>query len=161
MKRTWNVIIDNQTKYKVKKLEIKKLIKNLLYDIEMQYEIKDFLKEVSITFTNDETIHVLNRDYRGKDRKTDVLSFASLDGSDEQNFVFSSLGDIVISLDTAKEQSVEYKTTFNEELIRLLTHGVLHLVGFDHEHVSKKDKDEMFCLQDKLIYKYKNIINIL
>ena len=135
MKRTWNVIVDNETKIKVKKLEVKKLIKNLLLDIEKEYEIKEFLNEVSVLFVNDEKIHILNRDYRGKDRPTDVLSFASLDGNEGENFIFKSLGDIVISLDTAKKQAIEYKTTFNEELIRLLTHGTLHLVGFDDEDI--------------------------
>ncbi|MDD7473363.1 MAG: rRNA maturation RNase YbeY [Bdellovibrionota bacterium] len=161
MKRTWNVIVENETKIKVKKLEVKKLIKNLLLDIEKEYEIKEFLNEVSVLFVNDEKIHVLNRDYRGKDRPTDVLSFASLDGNDDENFIFTSLGDIVISLETAAKQAIEYKTTFNEELIRLLTHGTLHLVGFDHEHVSKKEKNEMLSLQDKFIEKYRKLISLL
>ena len=161
MKRTWNVIVENETKIKVKKLEVKKLIKNLLLDIEKEYEIKEFLNEVSVLFVNDEKIHVLNRDYRGKDRPTDVLSFASLDGNDDENFIFTSLGDIVISLETAAKQAFEYKTTFNEELIRLLTHGTLHLVGFDHEHVSKKEKNEMLSLQDKFIEKYRKLISLL
>lgn len=161
MKRTWNVIVENETKIKVKKLEVKKLIKNLLLDIEKEYEIKEFLNEVSVLFVNDEKIHVLNRDYRGKDRPTDVLSFASLDGNDDENFIFTSLGDIVISLETAPKQAIEYKTTFNEELIRLLTHGTLHLVGFDHEHVSKKEKNEMLSLQDKFIEKYRKLISLL
>ena len=161
MKRTWNVIVENETKIKVKKLEVKKLIKNLLLDIEKEYEIKEFLNEVSVLFVNDEKIHVLNRDYRGKDRPTDVLSFASLDGNADENFIFTSLGDIVISLETAAKQAIEYKTTFNEELIRLLTHGTLHLVGFDHEHVSKKEKNEMLSLQDKFIEKYRKLISLL
>ena len=161
MKRTWNVIVENETKIKVKKLEVKKLIKNLLLDIEKEYEIKEFLNEVSVLFVNDEKIHVLNRDYRGKDRPTDVLSFASLDGNDDENFIFTSLGDIVIYLETAVKQAIEYKTTFNEELIRLLTHGTLHLVGFDHEHVSKKEKNEMLSLQDKFIEKYRKLISLL
>ena len=170
MKRTWNVIVENETKIKVKKLEVKKLIKNLLLDIEKEYEIKEFLNEVSVLFVNDEKIHVLNRDYRGKDRPTDVLSFPMVlyDGpadfeyiNDDENFIFTSLGDIVISLETAAKQAIEYKTTFNEELIRLLTHGTLHLVGFDHEHVSKKEKNEMLSLQDKFIEKYRKLISLL
>ena len=81
--------------------------------------------------------------------------------NDDENFIFTSLGDIVISLETAAKQAIEYKTTFNEELIRLLTHGTLHLVGFDHEHVSKKEKNEMLSLQDKFIEKYRKLISLL
>ena len=79
----------------------------------------------------------------------------------DENFIFTSLGDIVISLETAAKQAIEYKTTFNEELIRLLTHGTLHLVGFDHEHVSKKEKMKMLSLQDKFIEKYRKLISLL
>ena len=116
MKRTWNVIVENETKIKVKKLEVKKLIKNLLLDIEKEYEIKEFLNEVSVLFVNDEKIHVLNRDYRGKDRPTDVLSFASLDGNDDENFIFTSLGDNGI----VKLKVVNVDGTISEKRITLL-----------------------------------------
>ncbi len=155
MRKSWKVRVDNQTKVKVYKNAVKLGVKSLLSTVESKVDIKDFLEEVSILFTDDEFIHKLNKDYRGKDRATDVLSFASLDG-DCENFLFKSLGDIVISLETANKQAIEYNTSFNEEIFRLLTHGILHLVGFDHENVSKKAEKEMFDLQDLLIDKYKN-----
>ncbi len=154
MRKNWKVIVSNQTRIKILINAVKKGVKSLLGDVDSNFIIEDFLNEVSILFVDDDFIHRLNKDYRGKDRPTDVLSFASLDG--EKNVFFKSLGDIVISLETAKKQAIEYKTSFNEEIFRLLTHGVLHLIGFDHENVSKKNEKEMFDLQDDLIKKYEH-----
>ncbi len=90
--------------------------------------------EVSVLFVNDAAMRRLNRLYRGIDRTTDVLSFPLqinkkwlLPDSD------LLLGDIVISLPRAKRQAKEYETTFYRELGRLLIHGLLHLLGYDHE----------------------------
>jgi probable rRNA maturation factor len=71
----------------------------------------------------------LNLLYRGLDRTTDILSFSQIENSN-QHFI---LGDIVINLHQAKRQAVEYDLTLNEELKRLLIHGLLHLIGYDHE----------------------------
>ncbi|MGI6680640.1 MAG: rRNA maturation RNase YbeY [Bdellovibrionota bacterium] len=173
MKRKWNVLVENKTVYKIKKNEVKKLIKILLNDIEKEYKIEDFFNELSVSFFDNKKIKELNRDYRGKDIETDVLSFANIDDVKDANkdgvkngvaaqfFVTNSLGDIAISLETAEKQAKRYKTEFNEEIVRLLTHGVLHLVGFEHEKVSKKEKEEMFNLQDKLVDRYFNLINII
>lgn len=92
--------------------------------------------EVSISFVTDESIHELNREYRGIDRPTDVLSFEcdNLDddfaplGIDEPY----ELGDIVIAVDIAKRQAPEYGLSFADELSLLITHGLLHLCGYDH-----------------------------
>lgn len=78
----------------------------------------------------------LNRIWRNIDRTTDVLSFPQEGGPD-----YSLLGDIVISLDTAKRQSKSYGNTVHEEIKKLLIHGILHLLGYDHE--KKKEKDIM------------------
>jgi len=81
-------------------------------------------------------MRILNREYRGVDRTTDVLSFpqndvgSHLSSPSSQHFI---LGDIVISLPKANRQAMEYGTTLNEELKRLLIHGLLHLMGYDHE----------------------------
>lgn len=99
-------------------------------------------RELSVLFTDDSEIHQLNREYRGKNKPTDVLSFSQLEGAEE----FGSsplLGDLVISLETTKRQAKEYGTTFSEELARLLIHGALHLFGYDHENVPAREAQRM------------------
>ena len=85
--------------------------------------------ELSVLITGDEEIRELNRTYRGKDRPTDVLSFPMGDRIDGK-FI---LGDVVISLDTAQRQAKELGHSLEEEVERLLVHGILHLLGYDHE----------------------------
>lgn len=92
--------------------------------------------EVSINFVTDEAIHELNRDFRGIDRPTDVLSF-ECDNLDDDFTAISpdepyELGDIVIAVDIAERQAPEYGLTFSDEMCLLLTHGLLHLCGYDH-----------------------------
>jgi len=88
--------------------------------------------ELTVTLCNDAEIHRLNRDYRGKDRPTDVLAFAMREGpripGDE-----AVLGDVVISLETAARQARDHRVSAAEEVRMLLIHGVLHLLGYDHE----------------------------
>ena len=88
--------------------------------------------ELSIALVGDERMRELNREWRGKDSTTDVLSFSQLEG---EALVSSSaaLGDVVISVDVLRRQAADGGWTEDEELARLLLHGVLHLLGFDHE----------------------------
>ncbi len=88
--------------------------------------------ELSILFMDDEGIRELNRDYRKKDKPTDVLSFPMREG-EFSDLNPGLLGDVVISLDTASMQAEENGKTMEEEVTFLLTHGILHLLGFDHE----------------------------
>ncbi|MDK2888141.1 MAG: putative rRNA maturation factor [Thermoanaerobacter sp.] len=90
--------------------------------------------EVSLVFVDDDYIHRLNREYRGVDRPTDVLSFALQEGepmpaAGEEIL----LGDVVISLEMARRQSEEYGHSFEREVAFLVVHGVLHLLGYDHQ----------------------------
>ena len=99
--------------------------------------------EVSITLTDDETIHELNKKYRGIDRATDVLSFA-LRESDEPEILdaeIETLGDIIISVERAKIQAEEFGHSFLREIIFLEVHGLLHLLGYDH--IEENDRIEM------------------
>ena len=102
--------------------------------------------EVSITVTDDQRIHDLNRQYRGIDRPTDVLSFA-FNESDEPEIIFDdedhidTLGDIIVSIDRARAQAVEYGHSFKREIIFLIVHGMLHLLGYDH--IEESDRLEM------------------
>ncbi|MDA8211211.1 MAG: rRNA maturation RNase YbeY [Clostridia bacterium] len=100
--------------------------------------------EVSVVFVDDAYIHRLNREYRGVDRPTDVLSFAMQEMVDEEpaiNEDFQAefdedegplLGDIIISLETAVRQAKEYNHTLEREVAFLAVHGFLHLLGYDH-----------------------------
>ena len=93
---------------------------------------------VDILITDDQQIHKMNRQYRGIDRPTDVLSFAlnekgahDIDFPDEQDGL-NNLGEIIISYPRVVEQSREHYVTIEDELTLLITHGVLHLLGYDH-----------------------------
>ena len=93
--------------------------------------------EVSISFVDNERIHELNREYRDIDRPTDVLSFECDGFDDDFDADFGAeecfeLGDIVIAVDVAQSQAPEYGLTFAEETSLLVTHGLLHLCGYDH-----------------------------
>jgi len=105
--------------------------------------------ELSITLTDDIQMRELNRSYRQIDRTTDVLSFPQSEDPD-----FTLLGDIVISLDTAKRHSVSYGVSLHEELKKLIIHGILHLLGHDHKKkketqvMSEKEKELSLIVED-------------
>ncbi|MDR3270026.1 MAG: rRNA maturation RNase YbeY [Peptococcaceae bacterium] len=99
--------------------------------------------EISLTLTDDARIQALNRAYRGIDRPTDVLSFALTEQTEDEPDVIGgeddSLGDIVISLERAAEQASAYGHSLEREVVYLAVHGVLHLLGFDHEAPADRD----------------------
>ena len=98
--------------------------------------------EVSLTFTDNEGIHTLNRQYRGVDKPTDVLSFPLLDEqSDKEEREEGVLGDIVISLERADEQARIYGHSFAREVAFLCVHSMLHLFGYDHETGEAQELD--------------------
>ena len=102
--------------------------------------------EVSITFTDNESIHKLNAKYRGVDRPTDVLSFPLFDyeGTSEEppvDEMMNMLGDIVISLERASEQAEEFGHSFEREVAFLTAHSMLHLLGYDHELGEEEDRE--------------------
>lgn len=97
-----------------------------------EYKNSEF--NFGITFCTDLEIHEINKEYRNIDKPTDVITFA-LFFDDDVRFVLENtieLGDIIISVDTAKRQAVENNLTQEQEMTVLITHGVLHLLGFDH-----------------------------
>lgn len=107
--------------------------------------------EVSVLLTGDETIKILNGQYRGIDETTDVLSFSQHEtdevfpGADDENL----LGDIVISVETARRQAEARGFTMDEEIEILLVHGLLHLLGYDHSEPDQAE--EMFARQAELL----------
>lgn len=135
-------------------------------DEEFLYE--DIIKEVSnkaletekvekascsIIIVDNSYIHKLNKEYRGIDRVTDVISFAL---EDEKSMVIPDeirlLGDIYISLDKAKEQAKEYGHSLERELCFLAVHGLYHLLGYDHE--TKEEAEVMFKKQEEVLMEY-------
>ncbi len=92
--------------------------------------IGEAASEISLEFVGDVRMRRLNREYRKKDRTTDVLAFASREAGGPPSPL---LGDVVVSVPTASRQAKSLKHSLNEELLRLMIHGVLHLVGYDHE----------------------------
>lgn len=108
---------------------------------------------LSVNVIGDDRMRTLNRQYRGKDKTTDVLSFSNTEG--EQFFQglpsTEEWGDIFISLPQIKRQAREYEVTIQEEFSRMLVHGVLHLAGYDH--MKKADEVVMMGLQEKILKK--------
>ncbi len=113
--------------------------------------------DVSLSFVTDEKIHELNRDYRGIDRPTDVLSFecdnVPFEGEVFDNALEYELGDIIIAPDVALRQTEEFNTTFAEEITLLIVHGLLHLCGYDH--IEDKEAEIMESLEDEIIKAWK------
>ncbi|NBI29373.1 rRNA maturation RNase YbeY [Chengkuizengella marina] len=116
--------------------------------------------EVTLTFVDDKSIHQLNKQYRGIDTPTDVLSFAMQDSGFEETEIFyeddfefdevtTMLGDVVISVTTAKRQSEEYGHSLQREIGFLFVHGFLHLIGYDHQ--DEQSEKEMFNKQEQIL----------
>ena len=102
--------------------------------------------ELSVALVNNREIRKLNAKYRQKDYPTDVLSFPA---ANELPIGVRLLGDVVISVEKAEEQAKQRGRTLNEETVTLLIHGVLHLLGYDHER-SAKDARIMGRLEKKI-----------
>jgi|SRR5690625_1213557 len=110
--------------------------------------------EISINFVDNNEIKELNRNYRQKDEPTDVISFAMQESVEEEPKIVGediplTLGDIVISIDKAREQAEEYNHSLERELGFLAVHGFLHLLGYDH--INKEDEEIMFNRQEKIL----------
>ena len=103
--------------------------------------------EVSIEFVGDARMRRLNCDYRQKDQTTDVLAFACREAGGPAT---PMLGDVVVSVPTAKRQAESLVLSLNEELVRLLIHGLLHVLGYDHER-STKEAQRMRRKEEKLL----------
>ncbi|KYO65171.1 rRNA maturation RNase YbeY [Thermovenabulum gondwanense] len=147
------------------------IINNLQDAIEIGEETEEIIKkvlmkaleihgesgvEVSVVLVDNEYIRELNRIYRGKDEPTDVLSFAMREGEDEIEDEIGEelgenelLGDIVISCEKAKSQAEEYGHSFQREIGYLAVHGILHLLGYDHE--TEEEKQEMRSREEEVL----------
>lgn len=163
-----NIFIENEYKNFTEKFDLGKLhfdAKNMLeYFLTNEEWVKNSCLEkydcrllyFDVVLCNDEKIHEINREYRNKDCATDVITFAIFaDSPAEERFIFDNeinLGEIIISLDKAKFQAEEEshnQNSFISELYFLLAHGILHLLGYDHE--DEKSLQEMWDIQQEII----------
>lgn len=121
-------------------------------DLILSYLVED--GEFSVHFVTDEEIQALNRDYRGKDEPTDILTFRILDGEEFPSFPGEEkeLGDMFISMDAMRRNAAEFSVSPDEELFRLLLHGVLHLEGYDHQ-TNNFSSEPMLMRQEEIIKK--------
>ena len=137
-------ITDEQTECAIDHEKLKGQIRSILIGLKCDK------KEISILLADDKKMRELNSQYRGQDRSTDVLSFPQNEGK-EKGLTPHLLGDVVISTVTARRQATQHELSLEEELVLLLTHGILHLLGYDHErsdeearHMKEKTR-ELFC----------------
>ncbi len=148
--------MDIQINYEYRENDVKEL-----FDIEalakhvISSEGKPETTEVSISFVTDEAIHELNREWREVDRPTDVLSF-ECDGFDDDMPAFEDavfeLGDIVVAPDVAEAQAPLYGLSFADEVSLLVTHGLLHLCGYDH--MEDDEAEEMEARERALLTEF-------
>lgn len=113
--------------------------------------------EMSLSFVDKNEIQEINRDYRGKDVPTDVISFALNDETDEVEILgleedINTLGDVIICVEIAKEQAQEYNHSFDREIGFLAVHGLLHLLGYDH--MEEADEKIMFSKQEEILEQF-------
>jgi len=131
-------------------------------DLVNEEEIREYVQKVlekeyeseapvymSLLFTGNDEIQVINREYRDKDQPTDVISFAYHETEDFDIGPYDTLGDIVISLERVVEQAKEYNHSDKRELFYVLTHGILHLLGYDH--IEEGDKKEMRAKEEEIL----------
>lgn len=142
-----NVLLENNTNENINRNLIEAVIKETL-----EYENIKNDCEISVTIVDNEEIHRLNKKFRNIDRPTDVLSFPLINFQNEElplpdKKVF--LGDIVISIERAREQAVEYGHSLQREIGFLTAHSMLHLLGYDH--MVKEEEIIMFKKQEEIL----------
>lgn len=142
-----NIQIENkQSRVKINKRLLRAITTRLLKELEAEDQ------EISISLVDDETIQALNKQYRRKDKPTNVLSFSMKEGHGG-GIPSSLLGDVVISADTAHRDAAEAGWTTEQEIVYLLIHGILHLLGYNHENASRKESVRMRQKEKELFRK--------
>jgi probable rRNA maturation factor len=129
-------IENRQTEIKIKRRKIRSTVSQIL-------KILNYAdKEISISFVDDENIRQINKQYLQRDRATNVISFSMLEGKCG-NINPQILGDVIISVQTARKDAVKGRLSLEQEIDFLLIHGILHLLGYNHENTTKKETDRM------------------
>ena len=142
-----DVLFENNTNEEINYKLIEKVISEAL-----RYEGVNDNTEVSVTIVDNEEIRKINNKFRNIDRATDVLSFPLIDFDNESLPDDGSkiyLGDIIISIERAKEQAKEYGHSIDREIGFLTAHSILHLLGYDH--MVPEEEKEMFAKQEEII----------
>lgn len=134
-------------------LKVIDIIEKIINEIRLELNINTD-HYVSFIIINNNEIHEINKLYRNVDRATDVITFANIDSYDDET-IPKELGDIFISYEKVIEQANEYRHSTLREFSFLVTHGMLHILGYDH--MNKEDEEIMFSLQDKIL----NNLNII
>jgi probable rRNA maturation factor len=142
-----HIEIINQTQSKVPKKFITNWTKQIYKNLKKQKVLKTE-KDLVVVFVSTAKMKKLNFQFRGKNKPTDILSFEPIEES--------TLGELVLCLPVLKKQSKEHELSLNHEIGYMLIHGVLHLLGYDHE-TSKKDAKAMFKIQDALFDKLQEL----
>lgn len=140
------ILIVNESKHAVPRKFLQGWIENLVKELQKRRLMKASRsqKEFTLVFLDKKPAQKINKEFRGKDYATDVLSFDSMDPS--------SFGELVLCPEVLKKQAQEHKLSYQVELGYMVLHGTLHLLGYDHE-TNEKDAREMFALQDALFEK--------
>ena len=137
------LLSDNRTEEIISE-EIMAAAEKVAYET-LVYDEFDTECEVSLSFVSDEEIQEINKNFRDMDKATDVLSFPQIDfendGVDLSDNSYKILGDIVISLERAKEQADEFGHSFDREIAFLTVHSMLHLLGYDHVNSEEEELD--------------------
>lgn len=139
MSVTVDVLINNKS-WTSHNPNIESYLKDLASNIIPQTKLSQLLQnnveiEVSIVLCDDKEIQSLNKKYRNQDKPTNVLSFPVMDFKEISNIEdFAAIGDIILSFETIKRESVEQNKIFNNHLAHLFIHSILHLIGHDHEN---------------------------
>ncbi len=123
--------------------QISSYVRKVILSLDKIAHLKRELGAVSIAFVDDDAMRTLNRNFRHQNKTTDVLTFPADDSYAEPSAKGRPIGDIVISLDQARRQSIEEKHSLVTEVRYLILHGILHALGYDHE----TDKGEMNALE--------------
>jgi len=126
--------------------EISAFVRKVLLTLEKLDRIESEISDVSIALIDDESMKVLNRKFRKKNKTTDVLTFPADDSYADPTAPGRPLGDIVISIDQARRQAVDEKHSLGVEVRYLILHGILHALGYDHE----TDNGEMNTLEEEV-----------
>ena len=156
-----NIFLENS--YEEYNLDEVKIYKNVKKMAEYIFENKQIMEKsclygldyntisFDIVLMNNEDIHKINKEYRQKDSPTDVITFAIFaDSPEDEKYIFDgeiNLGEILVSLDRIEEQAKENNVTFEDEIYFIISHGILHLLGFDH--LNEEDYNFMIDNQNK------------
>ena len=143
---------------KIRGLDLKEYRKDFKSILKETKKVLDIDNKLSLSLTICDSAYILefNKEYRGIEKETDVLSFAIEDNSDDDDILdmidilgVREIGDIIINIDRVRSQSIDYGHSEKREMCFLFTHGLLHLLGYDHQQ--RDEEKKMFELQDRIL----------